>query len=199
MLCRRGVPKVCLVLNNSDKSPAWFAIRVTYSRELMVESYLNTQGVESYVPMYFAQRRYGDKIRQIWAPLIHNLIFIHATAEKLREIKAGTELPIRYIMEPHSHQPIVIPDKQMHDFMAVVATQHEHVEVIAAKAIELVNGDRVRVMRGMFAGVEGHYIHYKGHSKIAITVGNAITALTAYVPRRDAEIIYKENFCELNG
>ena len=32
----------------------WYAIRVTYSREMAAKSYLDSIGIESYVPMHFA-------------------------------------------------------------------------------------------------------------------------------------------------
>ena len=101
----------------------WYAIRVTYSREMAAKSYLDSIGIESYVPMHFAERTYGGKRRKVWEPLIHNLLFIRTSADRLREIKATTTLPIRYIMDRESKSPTVIPERQMQDFMAVVATQ----------------------------------------------------------------------------
>ena len=38
----------------------WYAIRVTYSREMAAKSYLDSIGIESYVPMHFAERTYGE-------------------------------------------------------------------------------------------------------------------------------------------
>lgn len=115
----------------------WYAIRVTYSREMAAKSYLDSIGIESYVPMHFAERTYGGKRRKVWEPLIHNLLFIRTSADRLREIKATTTLPIRYIMDRESKSPTVIPERQMQDFMAVVATQNEHVEIVAPQDVDL--------------------------------------------------------------
>ena len=160
----------------------WYAIRVTYSREMAAKSYLDSIGIESYVPMHFAERTYGGKRRKVWEPLIHNLLFIRTSADRLREIKATTTLPIRYIMDRESKSPTVIPERQMQDFMAVVATQNEHVEIVAPQDVDLEKGDPVRVTEGMFAGIEGRYIRHKGHSKVAVAIRNVATALTAYIP-----------------
>ncbi len=118
----------------------WYAIRVTYSREMAAKSYLDSIGIESYVPMHFAERTYGGKRRKVWEPLIHNLLFIRTSADRLREIKATTTLPIRYIMDRESKSPTVIPERQMQDFMAVVATQNEHVEIVAPQDVDLEKG-----------------------------------------------------------
>lgn len=162
--------------------PQWFAIRVTYSREMMVKRYLDSCGVESYIPMHFAEKIYNGLRRRVLEPLVHNLIFIRTTAGRLREIKTGTLLPIRYIIDRETHAPTVIPDRQMQDFMAVVATQHERIEVVPTESLDLRSGDRVRVTQGPFAGIEGRYIRHKGHSKVAVEIRNIATALTAYVP-----------------
>lgn len=165
----------------------WYAIRVTYSREMMVKSYLDGIGTECYVPMHFAERTYGALKRKVWTPLIHNLLFVRSTAENLRVIKAETDLPIRYIIDRESGEPIVIPDRQMQDFMAVIATKNKHVEIVEAQTIDLMGGDRVRVTGGIFAGIEGCYVRHKGHSKVAVTISNIATALTAYVPAKYIE------------
>lgn len=164
------------------KEQQWYAIRVTYSREMQVKGYLDGIGIESYIPMHFTERTYGGKKRKVWEPLIHNLLFIRTSARNLREIKATTTLPIRYIMDHESKSPTVIPERQMQDFMAVVATQNEHVEIVAPQDVDLTQGDRVRVTGGVFEGIEGSYIRHKGHSKVAVTIQNVATALTAYIP-----------------
>ena len=159
---------------------------------MAAKSYLDSIGIESYVPMHFAERTYGGKRRKVWEPLIHNLLFIRTSADRLREIKATTTLPIRYIMDRESKSPTVIPERQMQDFMAVVATQNEHVEIVAPQDVDLEKGDPVRVTEGMFAGIEGRYIRHKGHSKVAVAIKDIATALTAYVPLRYIEKINQQ-------
>lgn len=116
---------------NPENKQRWYALRVTYGREMLVKGYLDGIGVESYIPMHFARRTYGERTRKVWEPLIHNLLFICTSAVRLKEIKACTTLPIRYIMDRETKAPTVIPDNQMRDFMAVVATRNEHVEIVA--------------------------------------------------------------------
>lgn len=48
--CPQGVP-MCEEPQNEQQ---WYAIRVTYSREMAAKSYLDSIGIESYVPMHFA-------------------------------------------------------------------------------------------------------------------------------------------------
>ena len=85
-------------------------------------------------------------------------------------------------MDRETRRPIVIPDKQMEDFIRIVASGIEHVEVVDSQRVRFAEGDRVRVTAGPFCGVEGVYVRYKGHSKVALSIGGLLTALTAYVP-----------------
>ena len=171
---------------NPENKQRWYALRVTYGREMLVKGYLDGIGVESYIPMHFARRTYGERT------LIHNLLFICTSAVRLKEIKACTTLPIRYIMDRETKAPTVIPDNQMRDFMAVVATRNEHVEIVAPQDVDLASGDAVRVTGGVFAGIEGRYIRHKGHSKVAVAIKDIATALTAYVPLRYIEKINQQ-------
>lgn len=103
------------------------------------------------------------------------------------EIKATTTLPIRYIMKREGKSPSVIPDCQMEDFTAIVATQDEHLEIVGSQDADLTNVDLVRVTSGVFADIKGRYIHRKRHSKVAVAIRNVATTLTAYVPLKYIE------------
>lgn len=165
----------------NDAQRQWFALRVTYARELKIKDYLDSQQIECYVPMQYEMRTRGERRRRMLVPAIHNLLFVRIDAATLRELKT-TDLPIRYMMDRETRRPIVIPDKQMEDFIRIVASGIEHVEVVDSQRVRFSEGDRVRVTAGPFCGVEGVYVRYKGHSKVALSIGGLLTALTAYVP-----------------
>lgn len=102
----------------------WYAVRVTYSRELFFKEYLDAEGIENYIPMrYEYVVRKERRLRKL-VPAVHNLVFVRSTRERMDEIKnkPGMNIPIRYIMDRETHQPIVIPDSQMRSFIAVSGT-----------------------------------------------------------------------------
>jgi len=81
---------------NGEK--VWFAIRVTYNRELKVKADLDARGITNFVPMqYRREERNGQMVKRLM-PSVHNLIFINITPEEMAEYKRTTALPIRYIM-----------------------------------------------------------------------------------------------------
>lgn len=195
--CAEGCPQVLPVSeqreqrgenNGSDFEKHWYALRVTYARELKVQRRLEEMGVESFIPMQKVERvLFGKRIKR-WMPVIHNLIFIHTETSRMKEIKADISLPLRYIMDRESNSPVIVPDKQMEDFIKVSRSDDEHIDFISPDAISIKDGDRVRVTGGAFAGIEGRYIRYKGHSKVAISIEGIVTVLTAFVPLKYIEI-----------
>ena len=79
------------------------------------KEYLDAAGIENYIPMrYEYVVRKERRLRKL-VPAVHNLVFVRSTRERMDEIKnePGMNIPIRYIMDRETRQPIVIPDSQM--------------------------------------------------------------------------------------
>ena len=107
---------------NEPEAKQWFAIRVTYSREMALKEYLDRCRMESFIPMSYKEVIKGErKVRKL-VPVIHNLVFVRSTREKLDEIKRDISLkvPIRYIMDRETRRPLVVPDRQMHSFIYLI-------------------------------------------------------------------------------
>lgn len=41
------------IMPNIGKSKLWFAMRVTYHREMLVKKLLDDEGIENFIPMYY--------------------------------------------------------------------------------------------------------------------------------------------------
>lgn len=104
----------------------WFAIRVSYSRELALKAILDAEKIENFIPMrYEYVIKSGKRVRRL-LPAIHNLVFVHSTRKRIDALKDELEssMPIRFIMNREFCRPVVIPDAQMRSFILVaVATR----------------------------------------------------------------------------
>ena len=91
---------------NKSTGLAWYALRITYSRELAFKQYLDDRNIENFIPMRYEYVVKGErKIRKL-VPVVHNLVFVYASRLQIDEMKttAGTQLPIRYIMDRETNQ-----------------------------------------------------------------------------------------------
>ena len=143
----------------------WYPMRVTYSRELQTKSFLESVGVECFIPMRYEQIDGRHPRHQELRPAIHNLIFVHASQSRITEMKMTRRemAPLRYMMRPvHDdkgqtvrHEIIVVPDLQMDNFMRVASVADDRVFFIENLDFAGKPGQHVRVVDGDFAGLQG--------------------------------------------
>lgn len=122
------------------------------------------------------------RIRKL-VPVVHNLVFVYATRSEVDEMKStvGASLPIRYIMDRETRQPITIPEVQMRSFIAVAGNYDEQVVYLDPSVVSLKKGDRVRVTGGIFEGVEGVIIRVKGDRRVSVCIQGVMAVATAYI------------------
>ena len=159
----------------------WYAIRVTYNRELKVKDDLDSRGIENFVPMQYKHMRKGGKIVKKLVPTIHNLIFVLIDKKSMVEYKATTTLPIRYIMDREKHVPMVIPRRQMDNFIAVAGSYDEQLIYLENDAGTLKKGDKVRVLGGIFEGAEGTLLRIKGDRRVVVSIPGVIAVATTNI------------------
>lgn len=140
---------------------AWFAMRVTYCRELVVKEYLDNLHVQNFIPMQYRLFIKGKQKKRELVPVIHNLIFVYATLPQIQCIKK--ELPcFQYMMDSRTRKRIIVPEKQMQRFIAVSGTYNEQLLYFKPEELNLAKGSKVRICGGEFEGQEGVYLKVKG-------------------------------------
>ena len=173
--------EVRTIIKKGREKEVWFAIRVTYNRELKVKADLDARGITSFVPMqYRREERHGVMVKRL-VPSIHNLIFIHITPSKMKEYKMSTDLPIRYIMNRETHKPIIVPSSEMENFIKVAGTYEEKLIYLNPEPGDFAKGERVRIIGGMFAGAEGIFVRFKGDRRVVINIEGIVAVATTFI------------------
>jgi len=163
------------------EAKVWYAIRVTFNREMKVKDDLDLRGIESFIPMkYVMGTRRGRRVKKL-VPTIHNLIFFHIEPSLMKEYKATTRLPIRYIMNPATKKPVVVPDNEMKNFIAVAGTYEEQLVYITPKPGQFTRGDHVRILGGPFEGAEGVLQRVKGDSRVVVSIQGLVAVATTSI------------------
>ena len=173
------------VIKKGREKKVWYAIRVTYNRELKVKEDLDARGITNFVPMqYRREERHGVMVKRL-VPSVHNLIFIYIEPSKMKEYKMTTDLPIRYIMNRGtngtSRKPITVPDHEMENFIKVAGTYDEKLIYLNPDPGDFAEGERVRIIGGTFAGAEGIFVRLKGDRRVLINVPGVVAVATTYV------------------
>lgn len=163
----------------SDELPCWYALRVTYSRELIFKEYCDSRGIINFIPLeYRTYEKNGVKVKKL-RPVVHNLIFLKTTNRVIKELKL--QYPIRYIMDKATGVPVIIPEKQMNNFIAVAGNHEEQVVFLQPVDIEAKAGARVRIKGGPFEGVEGVFMKVKNNKRVVVQIEGIMVVATHYI------------------
>lgn len=173
--------EVRTIVKKGREEKVWYAIRVTYNRELKVKEDLDARGITNFVPMqYRREERHGVMVKRL-VPSVHNLIFIHITPSDMKEYKMTTDLPIRYIMNRETRKPITVPTHEMENFIKVAGTYDEKLIYLNPDPGDFSKGERVRIIGGAFAGAEGVFVRVKGDRRVLINVEGLVAVATTFV------------------
>ena len=132
-------------------------------------------------------------------PAVRNLIFIHASQSQITEMKMTRRemAPLRYMMRPiHDdggqtvrREIIVVPDRQMENFMRVASVVDDRVFYIENLDFAGKPGQRVRVVDGDFAGVEGIIKRVKKNKRVVVQIEHVAAVAIAFLPSAYIKIL----------
>lgn len=165
---------------------SWYVARTRHGAEIGVRNRLSALGVENFVP---TRRRKASRGRTAEEPLLTCLVFLKATRSQALDLIHFQGVKADYMFDCATHRMMVVPDKQMEDFIQVCSASNEEVLYLSDPSVKLRNGAKVRVINGPFMGVEGTVVRIKKSRRIMVEIPGIIAAASAYVPMDDLEII----------
>ena len=176
----------------------WFPIRATYHRAKKVHDKivaLNNNNLETYLPMQYRIEYVNDnsdtpttRIKE--EPLDKGLLFVRATPDHFRALLNYQSL-IPGLTPYYNHFStnesgkndfLTVPDRQMESFRIIVESRNKDIIVNQAEIPQFIEGDRVVVTDGPFAGVEGVVMKYKHQKRVFVELKGVGSYATAYVP-----------------
>ncbi len=151
----------------------WFAARTRNAQALHVRTLLQQLQVEYFIPTTLKMVERNNRRQTKEVPLLSNLIFIHATKRHACSLANEIGIPIFYIIDQITRSLLIVPDKQMQNFMQVVDLSPES---ISMSELPLKKGCKVKVMKGDFAGVEGEMLGMATRTYVIIRIGDMMAA-----------------------
>lgn len=153
-----------IVTRTADiRRPQWFVMRA-YKCEGKAERRLAEDGgLEYFIPKRYAVRSYhGVKSRRL-VPAIPSLVFVRASREQIVRFKRDNNF-LQYIMRRSGgvSEAMTVPDSEMDNFIRVSSHPEENLRYLRPEEINLRKGARIRVIGGVFDGVEGVFVKTEG-------------------------------------
>lgn len=197
----RKIPDGVSVGYAPDPKKKWFVLRVTYGREFKAYNLITADGTEAYLPVRYVMKLCNGKKKRILASLLPNFLFVYATPEKVETyVKHTPELHfLTYyynhfrVGESGKNPPLTVSYQDMMNFIRVTSIRNEHVRLVESQHCHYKSGDRVRIIDGDFAGIEGRVARVAGQQRVVIELPGVCLVATAYIPTAFIELVPSEN------
>lgn len=182
-----------MVAVGKEEQEVWFAMSATYARELKAKAFLESQHVECFVPMRTVENKKKSEDCQVkLEPAVHNLIFVHTTKTKIRQLKSDvTYLQYMVHTENGRNVPIIVPDDQMQQFITLCESQCRELIYLTPEQVDLAKGTCVRVVGGCLDGLEGIFVKIEGlrNRRFVLSIPNVTSVATAEVSDGVLEVV----------
>jgi transcription antitermination factor NusG len=157
----------------------WYAARVKYRTEKVIKDFLEEKDIKHFIPFRKVFKERDGKRIQKERPVIACLIFVNTDYMTAMSIPYHSGINLSYIYNNDTKQFQIIPDKQMQDFMFLLDFSES---VMLVPNENLKRGDRVRVIKGDFMGVEGELVRIKRHRRVVVRLEGIFSLATTYIP-----------------
>jgi len=180
---------------SDSKDICWYVLFAAKGRAVTMKQYLEKANIECFFPLYHKERRIRNSERTKPTlkpvPVIGHLLFVKSSKEclspLLRELRqwfsTTNDLYYKY-PDGEEKKIVVVPETHMQNFIAVTSRSKERIIYLSNEEVNFAKGTRVRVIGGIFAGVEGIFMKIKGSSRVVVSLPNLFSVATAFIPTR---------------
>ena len=196
------------VENVPSENSQWFVLRVTYGRVVKAKAFIETKGLECYVPLRYKEVRKQGKRRIITEPLIPSFIFVHASAEQVDSLLQDKNIKVlenrallSYYYDHTSHcekaptknPPLVISEIAMDNFIRLTSIHNPHIIPVTSENIKYKLGDEVVIIEGEFKDIHGRVTRIAGQQRVLVELFDGCLVATAYIPKEAMDLYKKVN------
>ena len=186
------------VENVPSETKRWFVLRVSYGRVIKAKAFVETKGLECYVPMRYKEVKKQGKKRIITEPLLPSFLFVYAAVEQVNSLLQDKNIKVlenRALLsfyydhtshcenEPNKNPPLVISNAAMDNFIRLTSIKNSHIIPVTSDRIQLNLGDYVVVTEGEFKDVQGRVARIAGQQRVVVELFDGCFVATAYIPK----------------
>lgn len=186
------------LLQYKSEMPAWHVLHASTCSVPRIKAALQDSGFTFFYPTNFVLvGKEHEKKKNVERPVVLNLVFLYGVASELERF---CELH-PYLSLTRAHKTLfdvdrkglylVVPDREMEMFQRTVGAYERDVPFINPKEVDLEEGDRVRILDGLFAGVEGTLITQRGKDggRVLVRISDLVAVPTLEIEPEYIEVL----------
>ena len=169
-------------MNVVEEPLRWYVMRA-YKNEKRAEETIRQQtSLECFVAKRYELRTYHGKRMRKLVPLIPSLIFVRGRKSEIQQIKQKYQY-LQYVgsaLSEERFKVLTIPDKQMTDFIKIAGEYEADIQYLSPVEVALAKGSRVRILGGVFDGVEGVLLYdkEKNSSRVVVSLPESLGSIS---------------------
>jgi transcription antitermination factor NusG len=160
-----GSPILDRTIDPTIDPTRWYAVRTRSRHEKLVARQLESQGIQSFLPVVTKISNWSDRRKAVELPLFSGYAFVrldHASSDRVRVLQ--TQGVVSFVGVQGAGIPI--PDQEIENINTLLASKVSYQE-----RPYLQIGQRVRVTGGALDGVEGILAAENSDRSLVISVG----------------------------
>jgi len=177
----------------------WYVFRASYRREDKAFDMIVEDGTYCYIAKRYIRKTVNGKQKKVQETLIPNILFVYTSKEKAEEYIKYTPA-LSYLTYYYNHfeidddlknPPLTVSCKEMENFIIATCNKSEHLKFVEESQCHFKGGEIVKVIDGLFKGVEGRVARVSGQQRVIVTLSQVGLVATAYIPTAFIQIIEK--------
>jgi transcription antitermination factor NusG len=143
---------------------SWYAVSTLSRHEKSAASTLESLGFTQYLPLINEERQWSDRKKTISLPLFSGYLFVQmANTPEIQLSVRKVPGVVRFVSNQHG--PLAIPHEEIENVRALLSRGTE-----CSPCLYLTAGDRVRVVGGPLAGIEGIFLRSGTRARIVVSI-----------------------------
>src|SRR5665213_4560732 len=164
---------------------SWYAVSTRSRQEKVAASMLESFGIENFLPLAMERRQWSDRKQVVNVPLFPGYLFVR--------IPMLHELQLRVLKVPgvvrfigNQSGPQAIPNAEIEGVQTVLSHRIPCIPCSIPRV-----GDRVRISRGVLAGIEGTFVRSGSDTRLVISVEMIQQSISVQVDASDVEPVFR--------
>jgi transcription antitermination factor NusG len=161
--------------------PSWYAVSTRSRQEKTAAAMLDGLGINYFLPLIEEERRWSDRRKMVAVPLFPGYLFVQIV--KTAELQLGVrKIPGVVDFVGNNRGPLPVPKHEVESVRALLSrgtrcSPHPFLQA----------GDRVRVVGGALAGIEGTFVRSGAESVLVLSVELIQRSVSVKVPSSEVE------------
>jgi transcriptional antiterminator NusG len=148
------------------ESPRWYALYTRGRHEAKVASHLDSRSIETFLPVHRLDVQWSDRRKTVVRPIFSSYVFARFRESELPQVLSTRGL-VTIIRA--GGRLAAIPDEEIENVRRFADAVSDH-RIVPERETLIEAGDRVRVLTGPFAGIEGVAVLRRGRRRLLVSL-----------------------------